>query len=94
MDTIHEVPGVAGVHDLHVWTISSGMDALSAHVTIEPDASHAATLELLQERLRSGFNIDHLTIQIESPDETEMRKLYQIVRRGDAETSPRDSKSV
>ncbi|HSB10826.1 MAG TPA: cation diffusion facilitator family transporter [Blastocatellia bacterium] len=84
VDTIHAVPGVVGVHDLHVWTISSGMEALSAHVTIEPEASHRATLEVLQERLRAGFNIGHLTIQIESPDEAEMKKLYQIstTRRG------------
>lgn len=87
VDAIHSVPGVAGVHDLHVWTISSGMEALSAHVTIEPGASHSETLEVLQERLRSEFNIGHLTIQIESPDETEMRKLYQIARRGDREAT-------
>lgn len=83
IEAMHAVPGVAGVHDLHVWTISSGMEALSAHVTIEPSASHSSTLELLQERLRSGFNIGHLTIQIESPDEAESGKLYQIMRRGE-----------
>src|SRR6266404_1198962 len=87
VEAMHSVPGVASVHDLHVWTISSGMDALSAHVTIEPGVSHKGALEGLQEQLRSGFNIGHLTIQIESPDESEVAggKLYQIARRGEAE---------
>jgi cobalt-zinc-cadmium efflux system protein len=86
VEAMHAVPGVSSVHDLHVWTISSGMDALSAHVTIEPGVSHKAALEGLQEQLRSGFNIGHLTIQIESPDEAEVAggKLYQIARRGEA----------
>lgn len=88
VEAMHSVPGVASVHDLHVWTISSGMDALSAHVTIEPGGSHKDALEGLQEQLRSGFNIGHLTIQIESPDESEGAggKLYQIARRGEAES--------
>lgn len=87
VEAMHAVPGVSNVHDLHVWTISSGMDALSAHVTIEPGVSHKDALERLQEQMRSGFNIGHLTIQIESHDETEVAggKLYQIARRIDAE---------
>jgi len=74
------------VHDLHVWTISSGKEALSAHVTIEPDASHKTTLEALQERLRSGFDIGHMTIQLETSDEAEALagKLYQISPRAGA----------
>lgn len=85
VEAMHAVPGVSNVHDLHVWTISSGMDALSAHVTIEPGVSHKEVLEGLQEQLRSGFNIGHLTIQIESPDKAETAggKLYQIARRGE-----------
>jgi cobalt-zinc-cadmium efflux system protein len=80
VDAMDAVPGVTDVHDLHVWTISSGMEALSAHVTIEPGVAHRTVLEGLQAQLRSGFNIGHVTIQIESPDETETAagKLYQI----------------
>ncbi|MEK6285052.1 MAG: cation diffusion facilitator family transporter [Acidobacteriota bacterium] len=85
--TMQQVSGVIDVHDLHVWTISSGMEALSAHVTIEPGVSHRAALEALQERLRSEFNIGHVTIQIVSPDEPEIPggRLYQILRKGEAE---------
>ena len=87
-ETMHQVSGVTDVHDLHVWTINSGMEALSAHVTIEPDISHKAALEALQERLRSEFNIRHLTIQIVSPNDSDVPggKLYQILRKGEAES--------
>jgi cobalt-zinc-cadmium efflux system protein len=82
--TMHQVAGVTDVHDLHVWTISSGLEALSAHVTIEPGVSHRGVLEALQERLRSEFNIGHVTIQIVSPDEADAPggKLYQILHKG------------
>ena len=73
------------MHDLHIWTISSGKDALSAHVTLEPGASPRVTLEALQEQLRKGFNIGHVTIQIELPDEAEAAhsRLYQIVPKNE-----------
>lgn len=83
VESMHTVEGVMDVHDLHVWTISSGKEALSAHVTIEPGASHRLVLQSLQQRLSSEFNIGHLTIQIESPDEANVEnvKLYQIIPR-------------
>jgi cobalt-zinc-cadmium efflux system protein len=85
VEAMHDVAGVIDVHDLHIWTISSGKDALSAHVTLEPTASHRASLEALQEQLRKSFNIGHVTIQIELPDEAEAAhsRLYQIVRKGE-----------
>jgi cobalt-zinc-cadmium efflux system protein len=87
IDAMHEVPGVSGVHDIHVWTISSGNEALSAHVTIAAGASHKETLDWLQKRLRSGFNIGHVTIQLESPDEAGVTDvtLYQILKRSETE---------
>jgi cobalt-zinc-cadmium efflux system protein len=80
---MHEIRGVTDVHDLHVWTISSGKDALSAHVTIMPGAAHRETLVALQERLRHDFNIGHVTIQLEMLDEADAEnvKLYQILRK-------------
>jgi cobalt-zinc-cadmium efflux system protein len=88
VESIEQVPGVIDVHDLHVWTISSRKEALSAHVTIEPGASHKRTLEGLQRKLRTGFNIGHMTIQLETPDEAEALagKLYQISPRGDGQS--------
>jgi cobalt-zinc-cadmium efflux system protein len=83
VEAMHAVAGVADVHELHIWTISSGKEALSAHVTLEAGAAHRVTLEALQEALRAQFNITHVTIQIEQPDEDEAAsgRLYQIARK-------------
>ena len=58
--------GVGGVHDLHVWTISSGMDALSAHISHDNSVSHSELLRAVKNRLHDQFGIDHLTIQMET----------------------------
>ncbi len=62
------VPGVLAVHDLHVWTISSGHHALSAHLVVGDDhlGRNDAILDDVKGRLRRRFGIDHTTIQIES----------------------------
>lgn len=83
IEAMHAVPGVADVHELHVWTISSGKVALSAHVTLDAGVAHRASLDALQEALRAQFDIHHVTIQIELPDEAEAAtgRLYQIVKK-------------
>jgi cobalt-zinc-cadmium efflux system protein len=64
-----EVPGVTRVHDLHVWTITSGFVALSAHLT-SPDASrHQAVLGAARAVMRERFHIEHTTIQIDLDDD-------------------------
>jgi len=87
ISVMQRVSGIREVHDLHVWTISSGKDALSAHVTITEGASHKSVLEALHECLRAEFNIGHLTIQVESGDETQddRVKLYQISKKSETE---------
>jgi cobalt-zinc-cadmium efflux system protein len=62
------VTGVLGVHDLHIWTITSGKEALSAHVTLQNNTCHKTTLEVLQDKLKSEFGIVHATLQLETPD--------------------------
>ena len=84
IEAMQGVDRVVGVHDLHVWSIGSGKDALSAHVTIAAGASHKATLEELQKTLLAEFNISHVTIQIEMPDEEESMRLYQITGKSRA----------
>jgi cobalt-zinc-cadmium efflux system protein len=60
-----QMPGVAEVHDLHVWTITSGFPALSAHVLVEPgDDCHARRRELEEVLLRE-YRIDHTTLQVD-----------------------------
>ncbi len=58
--------GVTGVHDLHVWTISSGIDALSAHINHDDGVSHSDLLTVVRDRLSERFGIGHLTIQMET----------------------------
>ncbi len=58
-------PDVDDVHDLHVWSISSGIPALSVHVVVRPDADGDEVLDRLCARLAQQFGIDHTTIQIE-----------------------------
>lgn len=63
-ESIASVPGVAGVHDLHVWTVSSGMVAMSGHATVPRAADHQPVLEEIDRRVR-GFGIQHVTVQLE-----------------------------
>jgi cobalt-zinc-cadmium efflux system protein len=60
--------GVLAVHDLHIWTISSGMCALSAHLVVHADAMgrNDQILTEVKADLRERFGIDHTTLQIES----------------------------
>ena len=62
--------GVVAVHDLHVWTISSGLYALSAHLVIQADAigRNDAILTCVKSSLCKRYGIDHTTLQIESVD--------------------------
>ncbi|MEV6423765.1 cation diffusion facilitator family transporter [Streptomyces sp. NPDC051662] len=63
------LPGVADVHDLHVWTITSGMPVLSAHVVVDQDAldavGHEKILHDLQGCLGHHFDVEHCTFQLE-----------------------------
>jgi cobalt-zinc-cadmium efflux system protein len=58
------VLGVKGIHDLHIWTITSGLDALSSHVVVPVGEDRDEVLERLQSLLRDRFGIDHATLQI------------------------------
>ena len=62
---IAEMPGVTNVHDLHVWTITSGFDALSAHVLVaRGDDCHERRREL-ERMLARDFHIEHTTLQVD-----------------------------
>ena len=67
-DAILATDGVDDVHDLHVWTITSGRDALSAHVIHAHSISQPDLLRELRAKLHDRFGVDHLTIQMETPD--------------------------
>lgn len=58
-------PGVVEVHDVHVWTLTSGMDVATAHVAVEPGADHHDVLDASETVLRERFGIAHSTVQVE-----------------------------
>ena len=68
-ESIRQTEEVEDVHDLHVWTITSGMEALSVHVVHRNTISQARLLRKIREKLHDDFGIDHLTIQLETPEE-------------------------
>ncbi|MDB4949049.1 MAG: Cobalt-zinc-cadmium efflux system protein [Gemmatimonadetes bacterium] len=82
-DAILQVDGVCGVHDLHVWTITSGMEAMSGHVVLaqdEDERSRGTILSQLQAEMHRRFGLHHLTIQIEPADFASSRCAEQHCR--------------
>jgi cobalt-zinc-cadmium efflux system protein len=62
---MRSAPGVVDVHDLHIWTITSGFPALSAHVLVEPKADCHAIRRELELLLEERFSLTHTTLQVE-----------------------------
>jgi cobalt-zinc-cadmium efflux system protein len=75
---ILEMEGVSDVHDLHAWTITSGMNVVSAHVVMKDGADGSDVLDRLGDCLSGDFDIEHSTFQLEPTD-----------RRGDEEMAHR-----
>ena len=65
---IREASGVIDVHDLHAWTITSGMNVVSAHVVLGEDAKPGDILDHLATCLSADFDINHSTFQLETPE--------------------------
>jgi cobalt-zinc-cadmium efflux system protein len=59
-------PGVVEVHDLHVWTLGAGRDAITVHVRAKGDAQIARRIS---DKVRASFGVEYVTVQVESPDE-------------------------
>ena len=72
---ILQAEGVGDVHDLHAWTITSGMNVVSAHVTLEPGADPPSVLDELCRCLSGDFDIEHSTFQLETADR---RRLEEV----------------
>ena len=64
-ESIQATAGVLGVHDLHLWTLTSGREALSGHVVIGSDEDPIHILAALRASLHQHYGIDHLTLQLE-----------------------------
>ncbi|OGS01106.1 MAG: hypothetical protein A2V88_09110 [Elusimicrobia bacterium RBG_16_66_12] len=59
------VSGVRGVHDLHLWCVTQGADAMSGHLEVEPGADHASVLKTARKLMEDRFRLTHVTLQIE-----------------------------
>ncbi|MDD5081966.1 MAG: hypothetical protein PHU08_01190 [Dehalococcoidales bacterium] len=67
IEAIRSIPGIGDLHDIHIWTITSGIYAFSAHLIIADQmVSHSAEImEVVRQRLARQFNITHTTLQVE-----------------------------
>ncbi|MGH7477863.1 MAG: cation diffusion facilitator family transporter [Longimicrobiales bacterium] len=65
---ILDAPGVTDVHDLHVWSITSGVNVMSAHVVLREGAAPDAALDSLSACLSDHFDMQHSTFQLETAD--------------------------
>ncbi len=64
-EAMNKVTGVAGIHDLHVWTLTSGVNAMSVHAVLAEGALHDDVLTAVRECAEHNFKIAHSTIQVE-----------------------------
>lgn len=62
------IEGVTDVHDLHIWTITSGLDSLSCHILIQDNKDSQEILQQAINKIKDEFKIEHTTIQIETSD--------------------------
>ena len=72
-DWLAKQPGVAGVHDLHIWPLSTTTTALTAHVVMPSGSPGDAFLDSIAHELEHRFSIEHATLQIERGDGEECR---------------------
>jgi cobalt-zinc-cadmium efflux system protein len=66
--SLKAIDGVQEVHDLHVWTLTSGVDSLSAHVVLANEPLDDRVAHAIHERIRERYRIEHITVQVESPE--------------------------
>ena len=87
-------PGVVEVHDLHVWEISSGFPALSAHVLVGADCDCHAARRAMEAMLHERFALDHTTLQVDHAggDLLEIEPVHGAVGAPDSQTNRRHSR--
>jgi cobalt-zinc-cadmium efflux system protein len=68
LSTLENIEGVINVHDLHIWTITSGLDSLSCHILIQNNSDNQQILQQAISLIADKFKIQHTTIQIETTD--------------------------
>jgi cobalt-zinc-cadmium efflux system protein len=69
------LPDVVDVHDLHVWTLTSGMEVATAHLSVRPGTDVHPVLDAARAVLAEGYGIPHATVQVEPTDHTVCREV-------------------
>jgi len=86
---VRGTPGVAGLHDLHVWTVAEGFPAVTVHVVLDGSAHGVEVAREVAARLSRELSLEHVTVQPEAPAAGELVPVGRLLRRRDAdETSP------
>lgn len=67
--SLREIDDVQEIHDLHVWSLTSGIESLSVHIVVAPHAAADSVVREVHERLGTRFRIRHATVQVEGPDD-------------------------
>lgn len=66
--SLETIEGVASVHDLHVWSLTSGMNAMSVHAVLVDGSEHDDVLSRVQDHCTREYKISHVTVQTERPE--------------------------
>ncbi|MGF6157878.1 cobalt-zinc-cadmium efflux system protein [Ensifer sp. KUDG1] len=74
--TIAAVPGVASVHDLHLWAITQSQPSLTAHAVLADGADAETVRRAIEDRLRATFDLHHTTLQMEREDRTATEHIH------------------
>lgn len=64
-DSLGKIEGVTGIHDLHVWSLTSGVNAMSVHAVLTDDNQHDAVMKRVHKFVTENFKISHVTVQTE-----------------------------
>ena len=86
-DRLAAVPGVVEVHDLHVWTLTSGMEVASAHLTMAPGAEVGAVLTAARTALHEDFRIEHATLADRARGGPRRLRIGRVVVRANFDSS-------
>ena len=71
-----DLPGVLGVHDLHVWTLTTGLYALSCHVVVTCETFTCSKLEEIRHLLHDRYGVPHMTVQMETEEMAEEEEIH------------------
>jgi cobalt-zinc-cadmium efflux system protein len=92
-NALAQVHGVVEVHDLHVWEVTSGFPALSAHVIVDPNRDCHELRRTLSRMLEDRFGITHSTLQVEHARATQAPIQIESSPRSNVQSQPSGRRS-